>query len=66
MKILGFFCLFICCLNLARAGIIPFPDLFLSDMLAIWQQASNKKTNQEGLDEQQLKFLDIVHSRVNN
>lgn len=37
---------------------------FLSDLLAIWQQASNKKTNQEELDGQQLKFLDIVHYHV--
>lgn len=62
MKILGI--LFICCLNLVHASIIPFPDFFLSDLLAIWQPASNKKTNQEELDEQQLQFLGIVHYHV--
>lgn len=46
--------------------LVSFPSqiFFLSDLLAIWQQASNKKTNQEELDEQQLKFLDIVHYHV--
>lgn len=58
------FCLFICCLNLVHTSIIPTPDFFLSDLLAIWQPASNKKTNQEELDEQQLQFLGIVHYHV--
>lgn len=60
----GNFVCFICCLNLVHASIIPSPDSFLSDLLAVWQAASNKKTNQEELDEQQLQFLGIVHYHV--
>lgn len=39
--------------------LISFPSqiFFLSDLLAIWQPASNKKTNQEELDEQQLQVF---------